>query len=111
MIGKPGDNVLVINWVANPFRADKFREAWLPHAEAVLRYGATEWAFLQSGEDPQRFDQFAIFPNKSDFERYWYSEEISDARAQTNGLYHVPLLPVWWTVEGAGAVVTEAAQA
>jgi hypothetical protein len=104
MIGKPGDNVIVINWVANPFRAEKFLAAWLPAAETVLDYGATDWLLARSSEDPQRFDQFAVFPNKTDFERYWYSEEIADARAQANGLYQVPLLPVWWRVEGAGAI-------
>ncbi|HEY1594231.1 MAG TPA: hypothetical protein VGF74_02445 [Thermoleophilaceae bacterium] len=107
MIGKPGDTLVVINWVANPFRGEKFLDAWLPSAAAVLRYGATEWALLRSSEDPQKFDQFAAFANKTDFDRYWYSDEISDARAQANGLYQVPLLPVWWTVEGSGAIVPE----
>ncbi len=48
-----------------------------------------------------------MFANKTDFQRYWYSEEISDARAQASGLYQVPLLPVWWTVEATGAVVPQ----
>lgn len=109
MIGKPGDKVIVINWVANPFRAEKFLAAWLPAAEAVLNYGATEWALVRSSEDPQKFDQFAVFADKTDFERYWYSEEISDARAQASGLYQVPLLPVWWTVEASGALSPQSA--
>jgi hypothetical protein len=104
MIGKPGDQVIVINWVANPFRAEKFLALWLPAAEAVLDYGATEWALNRSSEDHQRFDQFAVFANKTDFDRYWYSQQISDIRAQASGLYQVPLLPVWWTVEGSGAI-------
>jgi hypothetical protein len=110
MIGKPGDNVVVINWVANPFRGDKFLAAWLPAAEAVLDYGATEWAFMRSSEDSQKFDQFAVFPDKTDFERYWYSQEIADIRAQASGLYQVPLLPVWWTVAGSGAIEALARQ-
>jgi hypothetical protein len=107
MIGKPGDTLIVVNWIANPFRAEKFLAAWLPSAAAVLHYGATEWALLQSSEDPQKFDQFAAFANKTDWDRYWYSDEISDARAQISGLFQVPLLPVWWTVNGAGAIVPE----
>ena len=86
MIGKPGDTLIVINWVANPFRAEKFLKLWLPSAEAVLDYGASEWALLRSAEDPQKIDQLAVFVNKTDFDRYWYSEEISDARTEASGL-------------------------
>jgi hypothetical protein len=111
MIGKAGDNLIVINWVANPFRAEKFLGMWLPAAEAVLRYGATEWALIQSNEDPQKIDQMAVFPDKTDFDRYWYSEEISDARTQASGLYNVPLLPVWHTVAAVGAIVPESVDA
>jgi hypothetical protein len=106
MIGKPGDNFIVINWVANPFRAEKFLELWLPAAEAVLKYGATDWALVRSGDDPQKFDQWGLFADKTDFDRYWYSEEISDYRTQANGLFLVPLLPVWYTVEGTGSINT-----
>jgi hypothetical protein len=107
MIGKHGDTVVEVNWITNPFRAEKFRDIWLPAAEAVLDYGATGWAFMRSGDDPQHFVQLAHFANKVDFDRYWYSVEISDIRVQATGLFQVPILPVWYTVEGAGEIVPQ----
>jgi hypothetical protein len=107
MIGSKGDTVLEINWITNPFRAEKFRDLWLPAAEAVLDFGATGWALIRSGDDPQHFVQLALFANKLDFERYWYSAEIVDYRVQVTGLFQVPIQPVWYTVEGTGAIVPQ----
>jgi hypothetical protein len=105
MIGKAGDTFVEIHWIANPFRAEKLRAAMLPGAEAVLDFGATGWAFVQSKEDPQHFIQLAMFRDTTDFERYWYSEVMADIRAEAAGLYQVPILPVWFTVDGAGSIV------
>lgn len=110
MIGKAGDTVLEINWITNPFRAEKFRDIWLPAAEAVLDYGATGWSFIRSGDDPQHFVQLALFAKKLDFERYWYSEEITDVRVQATGLFQVPIQPVWYTVEGTGVILPESVE-
>ena len=105
---KQGDYVMAITWHTNAFRGDKFEEAWRPAAEAVLRYGATEWLFMRSLDDPLDFTQFAVFPEgKTQFERYWYSEEISEARADASGWYQVPILPVFFRVAGAGQLVPE----
>jgi len=107
---KDGDYVMAIIWHANPFRGDKFEAAWRPAAEAALRYGATEWLFMRSLDDPLDFTQFAVFPDgKGQFERYWYSEEISEARAAASGWYQVPILPVFFRVAGAGELVPEEA--
>jgi hypothetical protein len=111
MIGKPGDQILEIRWIINPFRAERFRDLWLPAAEAVLDFGATNWALIRSGEDPQQFVQLALFANKFDFERYWYSQEIADYRVQVTGLFQVPVLPAWYTVEGAGEIVPQSLSA
>ncbi|MFL5893583.1 MAG: hypothetical protein ACJ76Z_00555 [Thermoleophilaceae bacterium] len=103
---RPGDelSMVVINWVANPFRGDKFEAAWAPAAEAATKFGAHAWAFTRSKDDPLHFMQIAVFDNKIDFERYWYSEETAEARIKCAGLYQVPLLPVWWRSIGFGAV-------
>ena len=98
-----GQRVVEINWIANPFRGDKFEAAWRPAAEAALRYGAGWYAFVRSKDDPIHFVQFAAFETKLDFERYWYSEEIADARASASGLFQVPVLPVFYEVLGAGS--------
>jgi hypothetical protein len=93
-----------IKWGVNPFRGDDFEEGWLPAAEAVLDYGATSWALYRSKDGMLDFVQEAVFPSKTDFERYWYSPEISLAREQLSGYYQVPLLPTFWIVAGSGAL-------
>jgi hypothetical protein len=45
---KDNDLVVTILWHANPFRGDKFEEAWRPVAAAALDYGATFWSFWRS---------------------------------------------------------------
>jgi hypothetical protein len=107
---KEGDSVVFILWHANPFRADKFEDAWRPAAEAALDYGATEWSFFRSKDDPNDFIQMAAFESKQSFDRYWYSEEISEARAEASGLYQVPILPQWLRVVDAGAIVAAGAE-
>ena len=107
---EPGGIAAEIHWVANPFRGDKFEEAWRPVAEAALDYGATGWALFRAHEGLLDFLQFAFFPTKLDFERYWYSEEVSEARAQASGLYQVPVLPTFHRIVGQGSLrPTEAA--
>ena len=103
------DKVVVILWHANPFRGDKFEDAWRPAAAAALDYGATYWAFMRSQDDPLDFMQIAAFGDKTEFERYWLSEEIAEARAEAMGLFQVPVLPMWLRAVDAGEFVSEAA--
>ena len=93
-----------VKWVANPFRGDKFEDAWLPSAEAVLKYGATWWAFLRAADGRLDFTQLALFQDKLDWDRYWYSEETAEARALASGLFQVPVLPTYHEVSGLGAL-------
>jgi hypothetical protein len=103
-----GDLVCHVIWHANPFRGDKFEDAWRATAETALRYGANEWSFQRSLDDPLDFIQTAIFPDKLSWERYWYSEEVSEARAAASGFYQVPVLPLFFRVKGAGELAAEA---
>jgi hypothetical protein len=98
----PGDTVYSILWHANPFRGDKFEDAWRPAAEAAIDYGATAWAFWRSKDDPLDFTQVAVFRTKLDFERYWFSEQLAEARAEASGLFQVPVLPLSFRVVDAG---------
>jgi hypothetical protein len=102
-----GDVVVQILWHAVPFRGDKFEDAWRPACAAALDYGATYWAFMRSKDDPLDFVQLVAFKDKRAFERYWFSEEISEARAEAHGFYEVPVLPVWFRVSGAGELVAD----
>ena len=99
---RQGDTVVVILWHANPFRGDKFEDAWRPAAAAALDYGASYWALLRSKDDPLDFMQIAAFKDKVEFERYWFSEEIAEARAEAMGLFQVPVLPLWLRAVDAG---------
>jgi len=91
-----------IRWPINPFRGDKFAAGWLPAAEAVLDYGATQWSFCRALDGRLDFIQTALFPTKAAFERYWYSEAIAEKRIELSGTYHIPILPTYWQVIGAG---------
>jgi hypothetical protein len=100
---RDGEGVFVeIVWHANPFRGEAFAAVWRPMAEAALDYGATYWAFLRSQEGRLDFFQHAIFPTKSHYERYWYSEQLAEARTEIAGLYQVPLLPSFHEIVGVG---------
>src|SRR5918992_468300 len=99
-----GPVMVQIKWIANPFRGDAFEELWRPMAEAALDYGATHWAFYRNSDGRLDFLQEAIFPAKGDFDRYWYSEEVAEARAKGSGLFQVPVLPTYWEVSGHGAL-------
>ena len=91
-----------VRWAINPFRGDRFEEAWTPVAEAALDYGATGWALYRSHEGGLDFIQHAWFDDVEGWERYWYSDEVSAVRAEINGYYQVPLLPVFLHVAGIG---------
>ena len=91
-----------VRWAINPFRGDRFEELWTPAAEAALDFGATGWALYRSQEGQLDFIQHAFFPAKEDFERYWYSDEISAVRLEVQGYYQVPLLPSFHTIAGIG---------
>ena len=100
-------SMVIINWVANPFRGDRFEEAWRPAAEAATKYGARAWAFTRSKDDPLSFMQVAVFEKKIDFERYWLAEDTARARVDVSGLYQVPILPVWYEAVGWGIVTDD----
>jgi hypothetical protein len=91
-----------IRWAINPFRGDVFAEGWLPVAEAAIDYGATSWAFYRSLDGRLDFIQHAVFPTKTDFERYWYSERVAQARTELSGYYQIPLLPTFHEIAGSG---------
>lgn len=96
--------VAQVKWAANPLRGDRFEELWLPAAEAVLDYGATGWAFLRAKDGLLDFTQWAFVPSQAEWDSYWYSEEIADARGKVSGLHHVPLLPTFHQISGIGSL-------
>ncbi len=86
-----------ISWHVAPFRSQEWLDLWEPAAAKATGYGAESWQIYRSVEDPLIFRQLSVWDRKSDFEAYWYSEELSAAREQIIDLYVKPLLPVWCT--------------
>jgi hypothetical protein len=93
--------VCTLDWHVTPFRADRFLDLWEPAAAKAPAYGAKSWSLIRSTDDPLAFRQTMIWESRSDFERYWYSDEIAQARATIIDLYDIPLLPSWHTLLAA----------
>jgi hypothetical protein len=89
--------VSVIDWHVHPFRAERWLEAWEPAAARALAFGASRWSLVRNTEDPLHFRQIAIWDHRSDFERYWFSEELTRTREQVLSLYNKPVNAVWFT--------------
>jgi heme-degrading monooxygenase HmoA len=87
--------VCVLDWHITPMRADRFLDLWEAAAAKAPAYGAKSWSLTRSTDDPLAFRQTMIWESRSDFERYWYSDEIAQARATIIDLYDIPLLPAW----------------
>ena len=98
-----GDRFVLVQWMTNPWRGDRFEELWTPVAEAALDYGARGWAFYRDEEERAKFIQLAFFDTKAMWERYWYSDYVSEKRSDAGGLFQVPLLPVWQKLVGFGS--------
>jgi len=94
-------DVVYIDWHITPFRADRWYEIWEPGAARAMAFGAKSWSLTRNVEDPLHFRQASLWENREDFERYWYSEEISVAREQAIGYYDLPVLPNWHSLVGA----------
>ncbi len=93
--------VCTLDWHIAPFRADRWLDVWEQAAARMPAFGAKSWSLIRSIDDPLAFRQTSIWENRSDFERYWYSDEIEEARALSIGYYDLPILPAWHTLLAA----------
>ena len=90
--------VCTLDWHVTPFRADRFLDLWEAAGAKAPAYGAKSWSLIRSTDDPLAFRQTMVWESRADFERYWYSDEIAQARAAIIDLYDIPLLPAWHTL-------------
>ena len=90
-----------IDWHVTPFRADRFLDIWEPGAARVLAFGADSWTLSRDVQDPLLIRQTSVWENRSDFDRYWYSDEIVALKERTVDLYSLPIIPDWHTVLAA----------
>jgi len=88
-------HVCYIEWHVHPLRTDRWFEEWKPAAERAMAFGAKDWSLTRDHEDPLHFRQATFWEKKSDFEDYWFSDEVSEARERVLSYYNKPLLPVW----------------
>jgi hypothetical protein len=94
--------VNVIDWHVTPWRAGRFFQIWEPAAERALAFGAKSWTLTRSVDDPLLFRQTTIWDDRADFERYWYSDEVSAARTEAISYFGKPVLPAWHTQIASG---------
>src|SRR5262249_2631920 len=87
--------VVYIDWPINPFRAERWHATWEPAAARAMSFGAKGWSLTRNEDDPLHFRQASIWEDHADFERYWYSDEVSATREEAVNFYNKPVLPVW----------------
>lgn len=94
--------VCYIEWHIHPFTADRWFEVWEPAAERAMSFGAKAWSLSRDNDDPLHFRQSSTWADKTDFEKYWFSDELSELRESILPYYNKPLLPVWHLLLGSG---------
>jgi hypothetical protein len=95
---------VIIPWYATGFRGNRFEEALSEIAAVAMRYGASSYAVYRQRDDRYRFQQFAVFEEHLDWERYWEGEEMTAFRAIHSSWYQVPVLYGWWDQIVGGAI-------
>jgi hypothetical protein len=93
--------VCVLDWHISPMRAQRWLDAWEPAAAKCTAYGAKSWTLTRYTDDPLAFRQTMVWESRADFERYWYSNEVAEARETIINWYDIPLLPAWHTLLAA----------
>jgi heme-degrading monooxygenase HmoA len=87
-----------IDFHLTPFRAEKFSTIYRPIVPRVMVYGAKGYSFYRSEEDSDHFVHASLWEDRADFQRFWFSREMTEMRQKTVGLYGQLLLPAWSTI-------------
>jgi quinol monooxygenase YgiN len=93
-------HVNFIDWRVHPFRADRWFELWRPALDRALAFGASSCYLTRDADDPLHFRQVSVWENREDFERYWFSDEVSAMREAALNYFNKPVLPMWFSVVG-----------
>ena len=93
-----------VQWAITPFHSEDFIELWTPYAHAAIDFGASGYALFRSLEDNLIVRQYAYFDDKLDWERYWTSDRLSEARERAMGMFVVPIIYAWHEVVIRGSV-------
>jgi hypothetical protein len=87
--------VCTLDWHVAPWKDTRWLELWEPAAARMPAFGAKSWSLTRSIDDPLLFRQTSVWESRTDFERYWFSDEIEEARAAVIDLHDIPILPAW----------------
>jgi quinol monooxygenase YgiN len=91
-------HVNFIDWRVHPFRAERWYEIWRPALDRALAFGAQSCYLTRDAEDPLHFRQVSVWEDPADFERYWFSPEISAMREAALNYFNKPVSPMWHSV-------------
>jgi len=67
----------------------------MPALERAPSFGATSFTLTRSEEDHLYFLQTTTWENRADFDRFWSSDEVAEAREAAFDIYNKPVYPVW----------------
>ena len=84
--------VCTLDWHITPLRGDRWLDVWEPIAAKCAAFGAKSWSLTRAVDDPLAFQQSSTWENRADFERWWFSEEIEQARAAIIDFHDLPIL-------------------
>jgi hypothetical protein len=84
-----------VEWHITPFRADRWFEIWRPALDRALAHGARGAFITRNEDDPLHFREVTVWDSRADYERWWFSDELSALRQQALGFYHKPIDHHW----------------
>jgi hypothetical protein len=102
------EHVNYIDWYIHPFRADRWLEIWRPALDRALAFGASQCYLTRDIDNPLHFRQTSMWSDRGDFERYWYSADITGLRESAMNYFNKPLLPHWASLAASASPVEAA---
>ncbi len=95
-----------IEWHIVPFRRDAFLEIWTPALDRALAYGARSSFITRNDDDTLHLRQVTVWENRSDWELWWFSDEISALRQAALKYFHKPVDSHWHARVAEAAIPT-----
>ena len=82
-------------WHITPFRRDRWLAVWTPALDRALAYGAKAAFMTRNEDDTLHIRQVTMWEDRSDYERWWFSDELSALRQEAFPYYHKPVDSHW----------------
>ena len=65
----------------------------MPALERAPAFGATSFSLTRSEDDHLHFLQTTVWETRADFERFWSSDEVAEAREAAFNWFNKPVYP------------------